>query len=181
MTSISLFAALFSSFAGVLGFAVLVNAPRRSWIPAGLTGMGAFLIYWGLSRLGLPEPAALFCGTLGGSLAGLFLARRLRMIGTIFLMTSIVSFVPGLGLYRCMEYLGAGAARLGAEEGSRAMISIAMIVLGQGVGSFLFRALHPAGKKRERTSIDEPQSVAAPKESRGRTESPLVGAKHRKH
>ena len=63
------------------------------------------------------------------------------LIGTVFLMLSIVSFVPGLGLYRCMHHLGEGTTIQGANEGVHAMITIAMIVFGQGAGSFLYRTM----------------------------------------
>ncbi|MBR6954028.1 MAG: threonine/serine exporter family protein [Clostridia bacterium] len=133
--------ALVSSFLGVLGFAVLVNAPKRSMLPAALIGTGAYVVYWALLQLGASEPAAVFVGAMTGSMAGLWCSGRMRMIGTVFLMMSIVSFVPGLGLYRCMEFLGNGQTGLGAEQGVAAMIDIAMIVLGQGLGSYLFRSL----------------------------------------
>ena len=80
--------------------------------------------------------------SLLGTLLGMVCAREMRMIGTVFLMMSIVSFVPGLGLYRGMRYFGDSMTRLGAEQIIYAMGIIAMIVLGQAFGSFLFRAFH---------------------------------------
>ncbi|MBQ6174191.1 MAG: threonine/serine exporter family protein [Clostridia bacterium] len=139
--SIDLFHALAGSLLGTLGFAMLVHAPRRSWLPGALIGMAAFLIYWLLGLAGLPEAAAIFIGSLTGAMAALFCARWLRMISTVFLMMSIVAFVPGLGLYQCMHYLGEGETVQGAQAGIQAMISIAMIVLGQSIGSYLFRTL----------------------------------------
>ena len=129
------------AFLGTLGFAVLVRAPKRAWIPASLIGMGAYGVFWILTTIGLSEAASIFCGSLCGSLAALVCARHMKMIGTVFLMLSIVSFVPGLGLYRCMHHLGDGAMIQGANEGVRAMITIAMIVFGQGAGNFLYRSL----------------------------------------
>ncbi len=129
------------AFLGSLGFAVLVQTPRRSWIPASLIGMGAYMVCFLLGELGLPNAAAIFCGTMAGSLSAMLCARRMKMISTIFMMLSIVPFVPGLGLYRCMHYLGGGFTTLGARAGIVAMTTIAMIVIGQGVGSFLYRSL----------------------------------------
>ena len=65
----------------------------------------------------------------------------MRMIATIFVTLSIVSLVPGLGLYRCMELIGQGQNALGLQTGAAAMISFIMIALGLAVGSFLFRAI----------------------------------------
>ena len=72
----------------------------------------------------------------------------MRMIATIFITLSIVSLVPGLGLYHCMEYLGAGRSAAGLQAGVNAMIDVLMIALGVGVGSSLFRVL--AGRPRPR-------------------------------
>ena len=141
LLELSWWAAAVSSFAGTLGFALICRAPLRSCVPASLIGTAAYMLYWWLCRLGLSEIAAVFCGTLLGTLLGMVCAREMRMIGTVFLMMSIVSFVPGLGLYRGMRYFGDSMTRLGAEQIIYAMGIIAMIVLGQAIGSFLFRAV----------------------------------------
>ncbi len=138
------------AFFGTLGFGLLVRAPKRSWIPASLLGAFTFAVYWGLTKLGLSDAGSVFAASLTGSLLGLFCALRMKMIGTVFLMLSIISFVPGLGLYRTMQYLGAGETAPGADQGIRAMITIAMIALGQGTGSFLFRAFRPGGRKNRK-------------------------------
>ena len=130
-----------SSLLGTLGFAALVCAPARSWLHAGAVGMAAFLIYTLVLDLGGGANLAIFLGSLAGSVLALLLARRERMISTVFLMMSIVPFVPGLGLYRCMRFIGAGDTAAGVQEGVAAMIAIAMIVIGQGFGSFLIRAI----------------------------------------
>ena len=135
--------ALFASFMGTIGFAVLLNAPKRAWIPASVIGALSFVLYWVLFELGLPEPFAIFMGAAIGSLLAQLYARRMRMIATIFLTLSIVPMVPGLGLYRCMELLGQGQSGLGAQTGIAAMITIVMIALGIGMGNYLSRLFAP--------------------------------------
>ena len=138
----NLLTAFVSSFFGTLGFAVLLRAPRRAWIPSSLCGALAYTLYIGLLALGLSEAASIFAGSLFGSLMGQFLARRMKMIGTIFNTLAIVAFVPGLGLYRCMALLAGGSPDAGVRAGVQAMVSILMIALGLGMGSFLFRMRH---------------------------------------
>ena len=137
---------LVGGFFGTIGFALLLHAPKRAWLPASVIGGVSFALYWLLLRLGWSEAAAMFTAALGGSLWGQWCARRMRMIATIFITLSIVSLVPGLGLYHCMEYLGAGRSAAGLQAGVNAMIDVLMIALGVGVGSFLFRVL--AGRPR---------------------------------
>ncbi len=84
---------LLSAAIGTLGFGWLFHAPRRAWLPAALLGGAAFGIYRGLAAWGLNDSAAVFLATLAGSVAALVLARKLRTIGTTFLMMSIVAFV----------------------------------------------------------------------------------------
>lgn len=133
--------AFISSFVGTLGFALLLHIPRRAILPASLIGMFAYLLYWVLLQLGVSDPLSVFAGALVGSMLGQGCARKMHMIATIFILLSIVPAVPGLGLYRFMELLGSDRVTLGAEAGVSAMISIAMIALGIGMGSFLFRLL----------------------------------------
>ena len=133
--------AVFGAFFGTVGFAMLVHTPKRAWFVSGLIASLSYLIYWLMSFLNLPEPMAIFIGSLFGSLTGLLCARRMKIIGTVFLMSAIVPVVPGLGLYRMMAYIGQGETAAGADMGIRAMITIAMIALGMSMGSFIDRVI----------------------------------------
>lgn len=128
-----------TSFVGTLGFALLVHAPAKAWAPAGAIGGASYTLYWLLLQWGVSEGGAIFAGALAGSLLAQWCARRMRMIATIFIMLSIVSLVPGLGLYRFMELLGQSQNAQGLRVGINAMIDIVMIALGIGVGGFMFR------------------------------------------
>ena len=136
-----------ASFLGTFGFGMLAHVPKRSTIPASLLGAATFMLYWVLIQLGMGEYASLYLATMTGSVTALFCARRMQIISTVFLMMSIISFVPGLGLYRSMQFLGAGNSGAGADQGIQAMIIIAMIVMGQVSGSILFRAIRKESKK----------------------------------
>lgn len=137
---------LVGGFFGTIGFALLLHAPKKAWLPASAIGGVSFALYWFLLRIGWGEAAAIFTAALGGSLWAQWCARRMRMIATIFITLSIVSLVPGLGLYHCMEYLGAGRSAAGLQAGVNAMIDVLMIALGVGVGSSVLRML--AGRPR---------------------------------
>ena len=130
-----------SSAVGTMGFALLLQAPRKAWLPASLIGGAAYALYWLLFHLGVNEPAAIFTGALLGSLLAQFCARRMRMIATIFITLSIIALVPGLGLYRCMSLLAQGQNSAGLQVGISAMMSFLMIALGLAVGGYLFRLL----------------------------------------
>jgi uncharacterized membrane protein YjjB (DUF3815 family) len=121
---------------------MLVHVPRRSWLASGVIAAFSYLVYWISLRLGLSDPSSIFLGSLFGSLAGQLCARRMKIIGTVFLMSAIVPVVPGLGLYRMMAFLGQGRIEDGVSMGLSAMITIGMIALGLGAGAVLDRIFH---------------------------------------
>lgn len=133
---------LAGSFFGTVGFAWLTRVPKRAWLPSGIIASAVYMIYWLLPATGLSENLAVFLGALFGSLAGHVCARKMHMINTVFLMSAIVPVVPGLGLYRMMAWLGQGETALGADQGVRAMIIIAMTALGLVMGSFVDQLIH---------------------------------------
>ena len=140
---------LAASFVGTLGFAIFMHAPKRAWLPASAIGGVAYLLYWILLQLGLYEPTAIFIGALLGSVLGQYLARRMQMIASIFVLLSMIPLVPGLGLYRCMSFLAQEMYSAGADAGVRAMVDVVMIALGLAVGSFLFRMVVRAKPAKE--------------------------------
>ena len=139
--------AVLGSFLGTLGFAMLVHMPKRAWLASGLIAAFSYMVYWGVLRLGLSEPSSIFLGALCGSLAGQLCARKMKIIGTVFLMSAVVPVVPGLGLYRMMAFLGQSRISDGASMGIHAMITIAMIALGLGAGALADRILHSHSRK----------------------------------
>lgn len=72
-----------TSFVGTLGFAILLHAPKRAWLPASLIGAMTYTLYWSLKQLSLDEAASMFLAALFGSLLAQFCARKMRMIATI--------------------------------------------------------------------------------------------------
>ena len=129
---------LLTGLGGTFGFAALLHAPRRSWLPAGVLGGLSYALYWTMNHLaGVDDAAAMFIGCLVGSFLAQLLARRMQMIATIFVSLSIIPCVPGLGLYRCLSLLGQGNHAEGLAAGVTAMVEIMMIALALGVSGFL--------------------------------------------
>ena len=134
--------AVIGAFVGTVGFAMLVHVPKKSWLPSGIIAGAVYLVYWLLTKAGVPDPMGIFIGSLFGSLTGQLCARKMKIIGTVFLMSAIVPVVPGLGLYRMMAFLGQGQTTAGVDMGIQAMITIAMIALGMSMGSFIDRLIY---------------------------------------
>ena len=130
------------SFFATLGFAGLLHAPLRSWLPASLIGAAGYTVYWLLLNAGWDDPSAIFVGSCLASLLAQLTARRLRMIASIFSVLAIIPCVPGYGLYQTMFHIGQGNLSEGLSTGVATMSSILMIALGIIVGSFAFRLFH---------------------------------------
>ena len=140
--------AVLGSFFGTIGFAMLVHVPWKAWLPSGAIASFSYLVYWVSLRIGLADPTSIFLGAFLGSLAGQLCARKMKMIGTVFLMSAVVPVVPGLGLYRMMAFWGQNRISDGADMGIRAMITVAMIALGLGAGAMIDRLLHSRSLKK---------------------------------
>ena len=133
--------AIFGAFFGTVGFAMLVHAPKRSWLVSGLIASLSYLVYWLLTYFGAADPMAIFVVALFVSLCGLLAARRMKMIGTVFLMSAVVPVVPGLGLYRMMAALGQGNISSGVSIGVQAILTACMIAGGALLAVEIMRLL----------------------------------------
>ena len=130
------------AFGGAMGFAFLLNLPRRTILPTSLTGMLGFLVYVALYRYaGRGLLASYFLATVVVTVICEMLAKLLHLPSTVFLLTSLVPLVPGYNFYCAMLALvednGARAAACGLE----AIQIVAAIAVGAAVTSVCFRVL----------------------------------------
>lgn len=137
--ALELFKSLLSSFLGSLGFAVILQAPKRSLLAASFIGSLSYLCYWWLVQSSRSEWLAMLCAAIIGSVLAQLAARRQHRVATIYVTIAIIPLVPGLGLYRAMSYLAQGQSGLGARMGIQAMMNILMLAFGITIGSFLCR------------------------------------------
>ncbi len=145
----SLLAALFASFFATLGFGVLLHAPKRALLPASIAGMTANTCYFLLHTAGASEQASIFTAAVLAAIIAELMARHMKMAATVFITLSIIPLVPGLNLYRAMAFFSQGQSEAGLTIGVSAMITVLMIALGIGMGSFLVR-LRQSGKNLQR-------------------------------
>ena len=97
------FVSAVGAFGGAMGFAFLLNLPRRTILPTSLTGMLGFLIYVALYRYaGRGLLASYFFATVVVTVICEMLAKLLHLPSTVFLLTSLVPLVPGYNFYCAM-------------------------------------------------------------------------------
>ena len=117
-------------------FCPLLGVPRKSALPALLLGMtaygGCLLVEHMLDGGGT---FALFCASAAVAVLCDLLARRMRMIATIFLCVALIPLVPGLGLYRTMRELLLGRFEGALSMGLGTVFAVGAIALGAAIGS----------------------------------------------
>lgn len=130
------------AFGGTVGFAFVLNLPRRTVLPASLTGMMGFVLYVVLYRYaGQGLMFSYFLATVAVTVVCEVLARVMRLPSTIFLLSSLVPLVPGYNFYCAMLALVEDSGRQAAMSGLEAVQIVAAIAVGAAVSSVCFRAL----------------------------------------
>ena len=137
------------AFGGTVGFCYLLHAPKRTIMPASVTGMIGFIIYVLLYRyLGQGIMLSYFAATVAVTVACEILARVMRLPSTIFLLTSLVPLVPGYNFYSAMLALVENSGARAASQAFVAVQIVAAIAVGAAVTSVCFRTL--AQRKRRK-------------------------------
>lgn len=147
-----LFVQLIAAFLATVAFAVLVNAPRREFACAGVTGALGWLVYWLCLRGGLSTATAALLAALALAFASRVLAVARQCPATVFLISGIFALVPGAGVYYMAYYFIQGDRQTALARGFEALqIAIALavgIVLVMALPGRLFDLL--AAKRRRR-------------------------------
>ncbi|GAA2983014.1 threonine/serine exporter family protein [Lentilactobacillus parakefiri] len=131
------------SFASTVGFGLVTNVPRRSLLPAGITGSLAWVAYYLVLQIDnsliLPNfTAAIVIGILGNISAVMF-----RVPVNIIYVPSLVSLVPGGILYLGMRSFTLGnEIRTGQYMFNALTIAIALAV-GFVVAEVIFYRIKP--------------------------------------
>lgn len=137
----SLLTGAIGAFGGTLAYTFLLNAPRKTLLPASLTGVAGYVLYLLLDGLGCSMIFSYFLATAAVSALCEIEARVMRMPSTIFLLSALVPLVPGYTFYSAMLALVENNGMLAASEGLKAVQIVASIAVGAAVTSGCFRAL----------------------------------------
>ncbi len=142
---------IFVAFGATISFAVLVNAPSREFLCAGITGAVGWLVYCLCLRGSISAPYAALLAALALAFLSRIFAVARRCPATVYLISGIFALVPGAGVYYMAYYFIQGDNTMAFEKGFEAMqIAIALavgIVLVMALPARLFRLFAPRQKK----------------------------------
>ena len=93
------------SFIAILGFAVLVETPKKYLIHAGSVGAIGGGLYLFCTQQGLDVVLSSFFSALAIAFMSHTFARIFKAPVTVFLIAGILPTVPGAGMYRIVYYI----------------------------------------------------------------------------
>lgn len=129
-----------SSFVTALGFSILYNIPRRTMVPAGITGAIGWTIYFFLT---LYLPAQAFLATVIASFfiafASQIFARRYLAPVIIFTLPGLIPLVPGGTAYYMMRAFVEGDVILGFQHATKTFLTAGALALGLSINGALFQ------------------------------------------
>lgn len=138
-----------------IGFALIINVPRRALFLSGISGAVGWLIYWLLNNIKFGRLGSNLAGALAVGILGLFFARVKKCPVTVFNIPGIVPLVPGVPAYQAVRAMVSGNLPAAEDSILRVMIvtiAIAMgFLLAQSISEIFFK-VHK-GRKSKKTLL----------------------------
>ena len=134
-------AQILSAVLGVLAFAVLFHAPRRSYVACAICGGFSWGMYLAFTALGLSEFLASTLAIIALTLLARILSVALMMPATVFIVTGIFPIVPGAGIYYTAYSLIVSDMALFQQKGMETLVLAGAIAIGILLGMGLPRAI----------------------------------------
>lgn len=129
-----------SSFLTALGFAVLYNIPRKTIIPAGITGAIGWTIYFFLTvYFSIEEFLATIIASFFIAFASQIFARKFKTPVIIFTLPGLIPLVPGGLAYNMMRAFVEGNTILGFEYATDTFLTAGALALGLSINGALFQ------------------------------------------
>ena len=130
------------AFLATVAFGVLFQGPKRILWRSGLIGGLGWVVFIGLKEsFSVHSFSANFLAPVTIALASEIFARIWREPTTVFEVPAIIPLVPGLGMYKGMNYILQDYAGYGSEVLLVAALDACAIALGIMMVSGVFRAL----------------------------------------
>ncbi len=134
-------AQILSAVLGVLAFAVLFHAPRRSYLACALCGGFSWGMYLAFTALGLSEFLSSALAIIALTLLARILSVALMMPATVFIVTGIFPIVPGAGIYYTAYSLIVSDMTMFQQKGLETLTLAGAIAIGILLGMGLPRAI----------------------------------------
>lgn len=129
-----------ASFLTATGFAVLYNIPRKTMIPAGITGAIGWTSYFFLiNYLGVVDFLATVIASFFIAFVSQIFARNFKTPVIIFTLPGLIPLVPGGAAYNMMRAFVEGNMNLGLEYGIETFLTAGALALGLSINGVVFQ------------------------------------------
>ncbi|MCQ2569771.1 MAG: threonine/serine exporter family protein [Limosilactobacillus sp.] len=130
------------SFVAAVTFGMMLNIPKRAYIPSGLIGTVCWLAYLLINQwwhLGLALSNMI--GAVLISIFSMLVARRQRLPMIIYNVPALVNFVPGGQSYRMIRALALGNQELAMTYLYQVLVIAGALSVGFGLGDLINAAI----------------------------------------
>ncbi len=135
------------SFLAIIGFAVLLETPKKYLFHAGIVGAIGGGVYLYCTQCGTSVVPASFLSALAIAFTSHTFARIFKAPVTVFLIAGILPTVPGAGMYRTVYYIIANDRGKCAYYLLQTLEIAAMIALAIFIVDTLFKIRLPLSRK----------------------------------
>ncbi|MBS3970368.1 MAG: threonine/serine exporter family protein [Clostridia bacterium] len=140
---------VFYAFMAALFFSFLFNVPRRSvLVTASIAGIG-YLVFMLSNTIIEADLTGYFLGTFVMAALSEIAARVMKMATTTFITIAVIPLVPGLGLYKTMQFVVQNDYTAAVQTGTHAMLAAGAIAMAIAVNTLIMKfILHLVNKKK---------------------------------
>lgn len=129
-----------ASFLTALGFSVLYNIPRKTIIPAGITGgLGWTVYFFIVNYFGILDFIATIIASFIIAFASQIFARRLKTPVIVFTLPGLIPLVPGGAAYNMMRAFVEGNTELGFQFATTTFLTAGALALGLSINGAFFQ------------------------------------------
>lgn len=148
MTNMPLYMHFIYSFIATIGFAIFLNAPKKTLLASGLIGGVGWSIYYYIMTFSNNSLMSNFLAAITVSLLSEIFARKLKQPAIVFVIPGIILLVPGLGMYNTMLYLVQHNYTDAIAKGADVLFVGGSISMGVLIVTSLFKTLQLISLKK---------------------------------
>lgn len=139
------------SFAWVsaVGFALIINVPRRALVFCGLSGAVSWMVYWFCTQLLLGRLVSNLIATTAIGVLSFFFAKKKKCPMSVFTIPGIMPLVPGVSAYQAVSALVDGRLSEAEDLLLRVVIIIIAIAIGFMISQLIIEVYNRFTKSRK--------------------------------
>lgn len=143
---------IIGAFFAILGFAILLEIPKKYLVLAGIVAAIGWSIYLFSEKMGTGVVFASFFSALTVTLVSHLFARIMKTPVTIFLIAGIIPTVPGAGMYRIAYYMIMGDSEMYSYYFTETLKIAGVIALAIFIMDTIFKFFMKKGIKQNSLS-----------------------------